>query len=45
MLEKHKNVLTREQLFESNRKWAAANVARDPEFFKILSDQQSPDYF
>jgi len=45
MIENHKSVLTQDQLFESNRKWAAAITAREPEFFKTLAAQQSPDYF
>ena len=31
-------------LFESNRAWAKSIVARDPDFFKKLSRQQSPEY-
>ena len=31
-------------LFENNRRWAEKTVADDPEFFKKLSDQQSPEY-
>ncbi|GGE61835.1 carbonate dehydratase [Massilia psychrophila] len=36
--------LTTDELFERNRNWAAAMVARDPEFFKALAAQQSPEY-
>lgn len=31
-------------LFEKNRQWAAEQIANDPNFFKTLSQQQSPDY-
>ncbi len=31
-------------LFENNRRWAAHILRQDPEFFKKLSGQQSPDY-
>ena len=31
-------------LFENNRKWAAAITQRDPNFFKRLSHQQTPQY-
>ena len=33
-----------EHLFKQNRAWAEAIRARDPEFFKKLSRQQSPEY-
>ncbi len=33
-----------EHLFKQNRAWADAIRARDPEFFKKLSRQQSPEY-
>jgi carbonic anhydrase len=33
-----------QQLFENNRAWAARIRARDPEFFRKLSRQQSPSY-
>ena len=32
------------ELFESNRGWAAARIASDPEFFQRLQHQQSPHY-
>jgi carbonic anhydrase len=32
------------QLLERNRAWAAEMVARDPEFFVSLTEQQSPRY-
>lgn len=31
-------------LFERNRTWAAETTARDPEFFRRLQNQQSPEY-
>jgi carbonic anhydrase len=31
-------------LFENNRKWAAEMVRQDPEFFRRLSAQQTPQY-
>ena len=31
-------------LFENNRQWADGIVARDPEFFKKLAIQQTPEY-
>lgn len=31
-------------LLENNRIWAEAQVAADPDFFKRLADQQSPEY-
>jgi carbonic anhydrase len=33
-----------DELFENNRRWAARTTARDPEFFRTLSRQQSPRY-
>jgi carbonic anhydrase len=32
------------QLIENNRRWAAACVARQPDFFSRLTGQQSPEY-
>ena len=32
------------ELFANNRRWAAAMVARDPEFFSRLAEQQAPTY-
>ena len=32
------------QLLENNRKWAKAEVAADPDYFKRLERQQSPQY-
>jgi carbonic anhydrase len=31
-------------LFENNREWARQTTARDPEFFRSLSEQQTPKY-
>ena len=36
--------VTTDELFERNRTWAAAMVAKDPAFFKTLAAQQSPEY-
>lgn len=33
-----------EQLFQKNRDWAASMVVQDPDFFKKLASQQSPEY-
>ncbi|KAE8373940.1 carbonic anhydrase [Aspergillus bertholletiae] len=33
-----------EQMFENNRAWAAAQSAKDPNYFKVLAEGQSPDY-
>jgi carbonic anhydrase len=33
-----------DDLFERNRRWAAAMVERDPEFFSELATHQSPEY-
>jgi carbonic anhydrase len=35
---------TLSHLFESNRAWAARIQREDPEFFRKLSRQQSPEY-
>jgi carbonic anhydrase len=32
------------RLFDNNRKWARATTEREPDFFKSLSEQQSPKY-
>lgn len=45
MTANNKQSLTREDLFQRNREWAAAITARDPEFFKVLASQQAPEYF
>src|SRR5262249_30157358 len=41
-IELHMRVLS--HLFANNRKWAAAMVRDDPEFFERLAHQQSPRY-
>ena len=33
-----------DKIFESNRKWAEEQKAKNPEFFNKLSAGQSPDY-
>lgn len=35
---------TQKQLLENNRAWAAAQTAKDPDFFKNLAQGQSPEY-
>ena len=35
---------TLQHLFENNRAWSERMTARDPEFFRKLSSQQSPEY-
>ncbi|HYD94333.1 MAG TPA: carbonate dehydratase [Noviherbaspirillum sp.] len=44
MTEPDKNSVTLEHLFRNNQDWAAAMVAQDPEFFRKLAGQQSPEY-
>jgi carbonic anhydrase len=36
--------LTAEDLFARNREWAASMIAKNPDFFKSLASQQSPEY-
>jgi carbonic anhydrase len=36
--------LSTEELFERNRNWAASMVEKDPDFFKALAAQQTPEY-
>jgi carbonic anhydrase len=36
--------ISAEQLFEYNRRWAAGITAMDPDYFKKLAAQQSPEY-
>jgi carbonic anhydrase len=40
----HGSGLTTDELFERNRNWAASMVAENPNFFKTLAAQQSPEY-
>lgn len=42
-VENHPGV-TPQQLFENNRLWADAIRAKEPDFFKKLAEQQSPEY-
>ncbi|NEX60714.1 carbonate dehydratase [Noviherbaspirillum galbum] len=44
MNDPRKDSLSLEQLFRNNRDWAASMVAEDPDFFKKLVSQQSPEY-
>jgi carbonic anhydrase len=44
MTEQNKAAINLEHLFQNNRDWAAGIVAKDPEFFKKLAIQQSPEY-
>lgn len=44
MIEKKKEILVLEQLFENNRNWAASMVEKDPNFFAKLAAQQHPEY-
>jgi len=44
MTQAQNSSLTTDQLFERNRNWAAAMVAKDEGFFKGLAAQQSPEY-
>src|SRR3954467_11543922 len=40
----HAPMKTLQRLFDSNRAWAARILQQDPEFFRKLSRQQSPEY-
>ncbi len=44
MQEGHKLVCEIDNLFENNRQWSDKIKSDDPEFFKRLSEQQSPEY-
>jgi carbonic anhydrase len=44
MTENSKDESMLEQLFQNNREWAAAIVAKNPDFFKKLANQQAPEY-
>ena len=35
---------TIQHLFDNNKQWAEKITKEDPEFFKVLSEQQSPKY-
>jgi carbonic anhydrase len=45
MTDQNKSELLLEHLFEKNREWAASVVAKQPDFFKKLANQQAPEYF
>ncbi len=45
MTAENKQTLTKENLFQKNREWAAVITGRDPDFFKKLAAQQIPEYF
>ncbi len=34
-----------QHLFDNNKQWAERITKEDPNFFKALSEQQSPKYF
>ncbi len=38
------NMVSYEQIFENNKKWIAAKTAADKDFFKKLSQDQTPEY-
>ena len=40
-----KQDLVQQMLLQSNKEWAADITKRDPEFFKKLAGQRSPEYF
>ncbi len=44
MTENSKDESMLEHLFQNNREWAAAIVAKNPDFFKKLAQQQAPEY-
>jgi len=44
MTTRRKEAIALEQLFQNNREWAASISAKDPEFFRKLALQQSPEY-
>ncbi|MES3020894.1 MAG: carbonate dehydratase [Pseudomonadota bacterium] len=44
MTEAKREPLSTEALFQRNRDWASAMVAKDPNFFKSLTNQQTPEY-
>jgi carbonic anhydrase len=33
-----------EEIFENNRRWAASHAAQEPDFFKLLAREQRPEY-
>lgn len=44
MTDQAKDKRSLEHLFQNNRAWAASIVASDPDFFRKLASQQSPEY-
>lgn len=44
MMYQENNPHSLDSLFESNREWVASVTATDPDFFKRLANQQSPEY-
>lgn len=44
MTDQHTKGHVLEQLFNNNREWAASIVAKNPDFFQKLSQQQAPEY-
>ena len=44
MIQPEKTSSALEDLFDSNRQWAASMVAKESNFFKKLESQQSPEY-
>lgn len=43
-MNKNQPVSVLEQLFANNRQWADSMIARDPEYFRKLLSQQSPEF-
>jgi carbonic anhydrase len=43
-MKKNESVSVLEQLFANNRQWADSMIARDPEYFRKLLSQQSPEF-
>jgi len=44
MAQHSRNGITEKELFDYNRKWASDITAHDPEYFKKLAAQQTPEY-
>jgi carbonic anhydrase len=44
MTKQNDDARTLKQLFQNNREWAANISSKDPDFFKTLAVQQSPEY-
>jgi carbonic anhydrase len=43
-MKKHQSVSVLAQLFANNRQWSDSMIARDPEYFRKLLSQQSPEF-